>query len=178
MRGREIAQLYKDDIQQDKNTGIWFFKIVSNEKRKQRTKNNNAKRSVPIHPQLIKLGFLSFVDEAKKNSMIFPELYDKDGNHYKKFGNNFNRKTTSGWKWKCGVKRDQTSFHSFRHNVINQLERIDIPTRIICFLVGHSYKGGLVANYIKPDDMKTLYNAVKSIKYPSIDWKKIEKRWG
>jgi len=177
MRGQEISQLYKDDIEKHKETNIWCFNIVKNESRKQSLKTNSAKRAVPVHPQLIRLGFLAFVNDAENSSMLFPDLYRENGKNYKPFGNNFNRKA-DGWKVKCGVKNDKTSFHSFRHNVINQLERVGIEKRVICFLVGHRYAGGLVPNYIKPDDMKTLHKAVKLIKYPSIDWKKIEKRWG
>jgi hypothetical protein len=57
------------------------------------------------------------------------------------------------------------------------MEKSIIENRVACFLVGHRYKGeGLVANYIKPDDMKTLHNAINKLSFQSIDWKKIQKR--
>jgi hypothetical protein len=60
-------------------------------------KNNSATRKVPIHSKLIGLGLLGFVKKIKKNGMLFQELFDEGGNHYKKFGNSFNRKEKSGW---------------------------------------------------------------------------------
>ncbi len=107
--------------------------------------------------------------------MLFPELYNKSGDPYKNFGNGFNRMTSSGWKWKLGVKGN-TTFHSFRHNVIDFLEKSDIHKRTGCFLIGHKYAGGFVSNYVKSDDLKVLYQGIKVLSYPSIDWKKIEKR--
>jgi len=175
MRGREIAQLYRDDVQEDSESGVWFIEVRFNQKRMQSDKTAHASRKIPVHPQLKKLGFIEYVSSGRKNTMLFPELYNESGNPYKNWGNNFNRKAPSGWKWKLGVKGD-TVFHSFRHNVIDFLEKADVHKRIGCFLVGHKYKGGFVSNYIKSDDLKVLHGGIKVLSYPSIDWSKIEKR--
>ncbi len=176
-RAEELAQLYVDDIEKDKETSIHFINIVKNEERKQWLKNKSATRKIPIHSQLIKLGFLDFVKSTKSDSMLFPDLYNEKGKHYKKFGNNFNRKTKAGWKWICGVKRDNTSFHSFRHNVIDSLAKSKADDRVVCSIVGHHYKGaGLVENYIKPHELKVLQKTINLLDFPSIDWEKIRKR--
>ncbi len=175
MRGREIAQLYCDDIQRDTQTEIWFIEIRANMERMQWKKNPSAPRKIPVHPMLKRLGFIDFVQSSKKNTMLFPELYNESGNPYKNWGNSFNRKANSGWKWQCGVK-GETVFHSFRHNVIDFLEKANVHKRPACFLVGHKYEGGFVSNYIKSDDLQELYKTIKVLSYPSINWKKIEKR--
>ena len=176
-RGEELAQLYTDDIEKDTKTGIDIINIRENKQRKQHLKNNSSPRKIPIHQKLIKLGFIEFVNTRKPNSMLFPELENSTGNNFKKFGNNFNRKTEMGWKWKCGVTRDKTSFHSFRHNVVDYFAKSNISERIACSIVGHEYKGeGLVKNYIKPHELKELQQAVNSLNFPSIVWKKIKKR--
>jgi len=175
MRGREIAQLYCDDIQKDSQSDIWFIEVRANPERMQWKKNQSAPRKIPVHPMLHKLGFIDLVKSGNENSMLFPELFNKSGNPYKNWGNNFNRQTETGWKWKCGVKGN-TVFHSFRHNVIDFLDISDIHKRLGCFIVGHKYAGGFVSNYVKPDELKELYKAIKILSYPSIDWTKIEKR--
>ena len=110
--------------------------------------------------------------------MLFPECYNKNGKHYKKWGNNFNRKEKSGWKWKHGVKRDGAVFHSFRHNFSNALELNGVEEKYIAAIMGHGYIGNLEANYrVKKDKMLgILYDFVKMVDYPSIEWGKIKKR--
>lgn len=174
-RGQELAQLYKDDIITDGN--VPYIRIRANEERKQRIKNKSAARIVPIHKKLIEIGFLDFVEKSKNESLLFPDLEDSKGNYFKKFGNNFNRKSKNGWKWKCGVKNEKTSFHSFRHNVIDFLAKSDGDKKDICFIVGHEFNGqGLVLNYIKTPELDTLWKTINLLKFPSIDWDKIKKK--
>ena len=175
-RGREIAQLYTDDIEKSEDTDVYIIRIRSNEEWQQHLKNKSANRAIPIHKKLIALGFLDYVNSCKVGSMLFSELKSESGNPFKIFGNNFNRKNKSGWKWKHGVKRDKTSFHSFRHNVIDSLVKADIDERMICSMVGHLYKGqGLVGNYIKPENIKKLKAAIDTLEYSSVKWRKIRK---
>ncbi len=176
-RGEEFSQLYTDDIQKDEKTGIYFIELKENKERNQGLKNKSAPRKILVHQQLIKLGFLDFIRRGKKPKMLFPELDNGKRKYYKSFGNNFNRRAKNGWKWKLGVKSKKTSFHSFRHNVVDFFAKSEIPVRISCAIVGHQYSGkGLVANYIKSEELKGLQDAVNQLRFPSIDWKKIEKR--
>ena len=173
-RGEELAQLFSDDVVCDKDTSIYCLHIRENKGRKQHLKNPSATRIVPLHDRLIRLGFLEFVDNCKSKSLLFPELDKEDGRRFKKFGNNFNRKSDSGWKWKSGVIREKTSFHSFRHNVVDFLAKSNVNERISCAIVGHSFKGdGLIANYIKPAQFKELQKGINTLKFSSIDWRKI-----
>ena len=41
--------------------------------------------------------FIEYIDNIKSDCMIFPELFNKNGDHYKNFGNCFNRKKDSGF---------------------------------------------------------------------------------
>jgi len=175
-RGEELASLFTDDIKQDEKTKIDYIDIKVNIDRNQLKKNITAERIVPIHKKLIALGFLEYVNSLQNESPIFPELDKKSGSRYKKFGNNFNRKEKSGWMRKCGVDSEKTSFHSFRHNVIDYLDKTKTPERVSCAIVGHKPKGGgLVENYVKDADIKTLHKAINKLNFPSIDWRKIRK---
>ena len=175
MRGEEIAQLLKNDVIKDKDTDIWYFNLVANYEINKNLKNKNSRRKIPIHPQLNRLGFIEYIDKIKSDCMIFPELFNKNGDHYKNFGNCFNRKNDSGWKWKCGVKGN-TKFHSFRHTFTNTLKINNVADGIIAGLLGHGHISNVVPNYNKPDSLKICYAAINKLSYPSIDWSKIEKR--
>lgn len=56
-RLNEVAQLYLNQVVQ--RDGVWMFKIAK-ENEEQRLKNAESKRTIPIHPKLIELGFLNF----------------------------------------------------------------------------------------------------------------------
>lgn len=182
-RGNELAQLYKDNVIIDDETKIPYLHIKEEETRNQNIKTKSAIRFVPLHDKLISLGFLEYIESISEDSMIFPELKPTSETQkpFKKFGNKFNRKSKYGFKYKCGVTRDKVSFHSFRHNVIDFLEKTSTREKVICELVGHKYKGeGLVENYIKREKLSELKKAINKLEYKSIDWRKIKERphWG
>jgi integrase len=69
-RVNELCQLNPQvDIRQDEG-GIWYLDITDesegHKKVDKSVKTGGSKRTVPIHPQLIKLGFLQYVEHAKQ----------------------------------------------------------------------------------------------------------------
>lgn len=69
MRQGEICQLYVDDIQQYDD--IWCFNV--NDSGDKRVKNLASKRIVPVHPNLIKIGFLDYVEGMRSSEQ--PPVY-------------------------------------------------------------------------------------------------------
>ncbi|MDZ7600708.1 MAG: DUF6538 domain-containing protein, partial [Hoeflea sp.] len=71
-RREEICGFRLDEI--IKFEGIWGFKFIPSEGR--RFKSKASKRHIPIHPELIRLGFLEYVEALKKagHELLFPEL--------------------------------------------------------------------------------------------------------
>ncbi len=63
-RLNEIASLTPDDIIKDETTGIWYFDITDEEEVKN-VKTEAGKRIVPVHPKLIELRFLEYVEHAR-----------------------------------------------------------------------------------------------------------------
>jgi integrase len=55
-RLEEVADLRRKDVRNE--SGVWRMEITTEHRR---SKNNSAKRAVPIHPEFIKLGFLQYV---------------------------------------------------------------------------------------------------------------------
>ncbi|MGF1699615.1 hypothetical protein L4D09_04770 [Photobacterium makurazakiensis] len=111
-RLNELCQLYKADLFQIENT--WVIQI--NDKFEgQRLKNAFSRRLIPIHPKLIELGFLCFV-QSIKHERIFPELKNqRDG-----FGR---------FKSKFGFSKGH-DFHSLRNTVATQFKQSDVSAVI------------------------------------------------
>jgi len=179
-RGNELAYLFKDDIKKHPENGIWYIFIRINPEIAKRVKNRNSVRSIPIHPQLKKLGFLKYLISLNDGSRIFPELKEDKrnrGDFYKKWGNSFNRhevekkngkpvlnkrngkvRMRRGYMTQCGVEKHVTiedavatkTFKSFRHMLVNFLDK-NANSRIKNFIIGHKQENQSVENYIHPD---------------------------
>jgi len=132
MRLNEICQLYCDDIIIE--DGIDCIRITDNMDRKQRlssdsnlksVKNAQSRRTIPIHPTLINLGFLDFVATRRKlkYKRIWENLKTPAVDYYEKQGNHSHYMS----KWYCGTFRknyitnnpEQKPFHALRHTFVN-----------------------------------------------------------
>ena len=112
MREQEILQLYIEDVRKYEN--IWVFDLNLNHPDK-KLKTVQSKRLVPLHEDLISLGFLSFLESRTKQDAkgrLFSDApMAADGTYSSTFSKWFSR-----YLMNIGTKTDKTSFHSFRHN--------------------------------------------------------------
>ena len=133
-RLNEICQLDLSDIQEQ--DGIWIFNLTNDlEDKSIKTKSGN--RIVPIHPHLLDLGFLDYVEEVRnqKQVKLFPNLKKGSTSSYGSaisqwFGRYLN---------KLDIKKTGKNFHSFRHTVVNQLISKQVYEPFIKELVRHSH---------------------------------------
>ena len=90
MSTNEMCQLKISDIQLDE--GIWMFNI--DEDLDKSVKTQNSVRRVPVHPTLIKLGFLDYYENIKsqKSDRLFPELKKGRDGYSSKPSRHFNEK--------------------------------------------------------------------------------------
>jgi integrase len=112
------------------------FEDVEIEGRKKRLKTKNARRLVPIHTELIRLGLLRYVESmrALKHVHLFPELSRtrRDG-PAQPASNWFQR-----FRARVGITEKQVAvFHSFRHGFITNLLDGDIAPHQVAPIVGH-----------------------------------------
>lgn len=118
MRLEEIAQLHCADIYESSTKGIWVVDInateLDEEGRPKLLKNKNARRIVPIHPVLIKLGILDYhaAIAKKKHIRLFPDLEKTKG--AVKFGKQPGKQFKSVVTAALGDVSGKT-FHSLRH---------------------------------------------------------------
>lgn len=152
-RLNELCQLYKADIHEA--DGIWIIRI-DDRFEGQKLKNQTARRSVPIHDQLLTLGFIEFV-QSVKHERVFPELKDsRDG-----FGS-----AASKWfgrfKTKMGFDKGH-DFHSFRHTVATQFKRQSISHIVAGELLGHAQNNITYDRYGKGLDAIQLREVINMI---------------
>ncbi|MCL1115575.1 tyrosine-type recombinase/integrase [Shewanella basaltis] len=161
-RPAEACQLHSNDITIKDGIAIMS---VTNEGEGQQLKNDQSKRTLPIHQQLIELGFMDFIkqhqDRSSKNQPIFNYQPSKDGIWSHTFCREF------------GKLLDQLNFiagkrptaYSFRHTFIDELKQLQIEESMVAQLVGHVYHNITYGRYGKKFDIKTLKPVVDKINF-------------
>jgi integrase len=136
----ELTQLHKSDIV--KKEGLWCTHITEDggtTENPKKLKNKSSERLVPVHPQLIELGFIDYVQQQKKNKetvRLFPELtFNKADYFSRRCGRWFNQFYL---RKKLEIDDPLKTFHSLRHTVGNGLKQKKILESYISELLGHS----------------------------------------
>ena len=133
-RLNEVCQLNVSDIQ--KTDGIWTLNLNADSEDKS-IKTEAGNRSVPLHPKILKLGFLNYVTQIKTSNQqkLFPNLKKMMSTSY---GTMISRWFARYLK-KLGIKKKGKNFHSFRHPVVNKLTSKKVYEPFIKELIGHSH---------------------------------------
>lgn len=124
MRLGEIIQLLVSDIRYD---GEMAYFDVNDDGDEKSLKTQQSRRIIPIHPELVRIGFINMVEkirEVKKpDSRLFGDIKIAEGRGpAHEFSKYFSRYMEG-----IGLKRDKLVFHSFRHNFVQGMReaRID-----------------------------------------------------
>ena len=114
-RQAELGSLTAANVQTDAETGVVLLNFVSERARGKRVKTEASERVVPVHPDVIRLGFLSYVEARKRDdgadAWLFPSVSpDKGRAGVPAFSQWFGRYLRAS-----GVTDTAKVFHSFRH---------------------------------------------------------------
>jgi integrase len=135
-RQAELAGLSVDDCDQDDETGVPLVFIAPDARAGRRLKTRNSQRVVPLHPQLVKLGFLKFVDAARKRdgakAWLFPLVAPITEGGRAAWSKWFGRYLRG-----LGITDTAKVFHSFRHNMKDALRRVCRDEELRNALLGH-----------------------------------------
>lgn len=135
-RLNEICQLEMTDIQQE--GGIWFLNITDEGDNNKSVKANASRRKVPLHAELIRVGFLDFVETRKGGARLFPDFsFSKNGG----YGRNLGRWFNESFLPRLNMKHQSLVFHSYRHTMVTRLGQADVPQPLIQCIVGHAREG-------------------------------------
>jgi integrase len=160
----ELVQLHVDDI--NVSGPIPYMSInennVASEALKKHVKSAAGVRLVPLHPDLVVLGFDKFAEarRVKKGTVrLFPEFpYGSD-----------DQASTVASKWfarfldSVNLTDKKLVFHSFRHLVEDAFRDALLPQYVIDRILGHS-NGSVSDGYGNGISLETAYNAVCAMK--------------
>lgn len=157
----ELAQLKTKDILE--SDGIYLISIT-NQGTNQQVKTSAGIRSIPIHNELIRLGFMNYVKKLNTglDASIWPKLSQRKAKPGGYFSNWFGEYRAS-----IGLK-GYPDFHCFRHTVRSQLGEAEIPEHIIDSILGHEIKGSTGTKVYTHRTVKTLKKAIETLEYKSI----------
>jgi hypothetical protein len=182
MGGRqgEFAALRVSEIREDAETGIPLMWIVRDAAAGKRVKTDAGERVVPIHPQMIKLGFLDYVERRKvedgDKAWLFPAVApDQRGG----------RKAWAKWWGRylrdhIGVEDTNLVFHSFRHGFQDALRRATPDEELRDALAGRSAAGKSVSRQYGAKQMlqrwgvQKLHETICNVSFPGLDLSRVQ----
>lgn len=158
-RVSELAQLRVEDI---KTIHGWAVMAITDEGQGQKVKTSAGVRDVPIHSELIRLGFLDYVENLRriKEDLLWPHLPAREGKPGGYFSHWFGE-----YRRSLGFGKNP-DFHCFRHTVRTQLAEGGIAEPLIDALIGHEGKGSIGAKIYTHRSIKLLASAVESMSHP------------
>jgi integrase len=133
-------------------------------------KNSQSVRLVPVHGELIKLGFLDYVEKRKSEckshtEQLFPDWYaDKYGRHSSLMSEKFSYLLD-----KLGINTKSISFHSFRHTFKDAMRRAELSDSVQRMFMGHSIKD-VHEGYGIDKIQKKHSERINDIKYEMLDF--------
>ncbi|WP_213227253.1 site-specific integrase [Caballeronia sp. NK8] len=134
-RVEDVCRLTAADVLQ--RDGVWCFHLHDS-KRESRTGTRAVMRYVPVHRNLLELGWLDYVEgcrAAGHAAWLFPDLsvnqYDKRGAVFSNWFNEYLRTTV-------GIADPALVFHSFRHTFQTFGELSGVSAQVIEELIGHA----------------------------------------
>lgn len=162
-RREELAGLRVDSVKEV--DGVKCFQIEEG-------KTADSRRLVPVHSQLVALGFWRYVEQVKAlgAKYLFPYLNEGANGRGKNLGRQFGLLLD-----KRGIKDGRKVFHSFRHTVITRLHTLGANTAHVMQLTGHRGEAGQSVHfgtYTHDVGLKALADTLEQLTYP-IDFSKI-----
>lgn len=172
-RQAEYAGLRASDVREDEETGVLLMWFTRDTKAGRRLKTKTSERVVPVHPQLVALGFLKYVEARRKDgeeAWLFPTVAPDQ------------RGALSAWsKWwgrylrtHVGINDRNKVYHSFRHGFQDALRRTTPDEELRDALTGRSSGKSVGRTYgakvmLQRWGVRVLKRAVDEISYPGLD---------
>jgi len=168
MRTNEMCQLRLSDIKRVEK--IWFMFVEDSEET--RVKTESSIRKVPVHPQLIELGFIDYIGnlrKMKKNRVFWELNEDRDG-----FTSHVSRHYNQRFLPAVGVWKKHTKvLYCTRHTFINKLYSEKVDENVIKTLVGHEKEFTMKHYGGEPFIPERLLEEISKVSYSGINWKKL-----
>ena len=175
MRPKEACQMHLADVCQSDEKILYVDIVATTDEDDEKDgavnvktlKTEASRRKIPVHPELIKIGFRDYVEglRSQGETMLLPDLSpNKYGNYavypLKRFRDKFLPDVIK-------LTKKQT-FYSFRHSFRDALRRMEAPPDILKALGAWS-QGSVVSDDYGGDlEQGHLFKYVERIKYPGL----------
>lgn len=171
MRMQEILQLERSDIREAE--GIPYFSV--NDKQvgedytvgeyTKRLKTKNSLRQIPIHPELLKFGFLDFVASAERQ-WLFPDMPCQSAG---KMSDQFSKRFRTFLK-PTGISTSRRKvFHSFRNTLNDALRAADVGVEHREPIMGWVDYKRMDSRYGAGHLLSKLNSELSNVSYPGLD---------
>ena len=158
----------------DEPSRIPMVTIREDPEQGRRLKTAGSARVVPVHPELVRIGFLRFVEQTNSqggtSARLFPLLTPGPrggfGEAWSKWFGRYIRD--------LGITSRASVFHSFRHGFKDALRAAEVSEDVNDALTGHAGPGTIGRQYgakqmIRRFGIATLAAAVSKVAYPGLD---------
>jgi hypothetical protein len=152
-RPNELAQLYTTDIVVD--DGITCISI-NDSKPGQRLKNVQSKRLIPVHSELVRWGFPTWVEGLRSGARLFPTWSMGSKNGAWQGGNSWYKRHRDS----IGLEKDG---YCLRHTTITCLRDLRQPPDLLAELAGHKRRGITLSTYSKDSSAQIVQQVVEAI---------------
>lgn len=165
MRLGEIVQLHVSDAIVDADYSYFDLNEETGSGDPKHIKTNAGVRTVPMHPDLLDLGFATFVEQRRKWNKPCKRLFSEitlgaDGQASTQFSKYFARLMD-----KVGLTDSELTFHSFRHGAEDAFRDANLQPYVIDSIMGHN-DGKIGSAYGKGVDLSLKVEAVHAMKLP------------
>lgn len=172
-RLEEIAGLLTTDLveltyqdQSGSEKRAWFFKFRPDLDRNRSLKNLGSERTVPVHPELVRLGLIRYALSLPKDGagqlfpLLTPHSSGKRGHKWGQWFGTYLRQT-------CGVTDRRMVFHSFRHSLKDAGRESGVPEETQRAIMGHSPKD-VAGGYGLGLSRRKIVEGMSQIKVPGL----------
>lgn len=158
----ELCQLRTADVQEVE--GIHVL-VLTNEGEGQSIKSDAGHRSVPVHSELIRLGFLKYVEaiKGKGSDSLWPSLPLREGKPSDFFGRWFKDHRNA-----LGLTGTRPDFHCFRHTVRPLMRKAGHTEGTMDKVTGHKTVGSIGTTVYDHRTLQEVQEAVEAIQYPAL----------
>jgi integrase len=156
MREGEVCDLEAENVRE--RDGVPYFDVT-------RAKSKAGVRLIPVHSELIKIGFLDYV-AAIGQGPLFPGITSgsRGGGRAHTFAKRF-----PAFRRSRAVTRGRLAFHSFRKSFVRALELAGVDRDRAALVVGH--ERGFIFRVYNPEglDVTLLRDVVEAARYEGLD---------
>jgi integrase len=159
----ELCQLRTADVQVVEDIAVL---VLTDEGVDQSIKSEAGHRSIPIHSELVRLGFLKYAAAVKASGAdsLWPALPLREGKPSDFFGRWFREHRKS-----IGLDAARPDFHCFRHTVRPKMRQAGFSESTMDKVTGHKTSGSTGTVVYDHWLLAELRAAVEAIRYPVLE---------